>query len=170
MVAAATVPGVLRTGTHASRPAATAVGVGTLYACSTHGLIYQSDGATWSTWNTGPTPGASVIIDGGGATITTGDKGFIEIPFAATIIAARIVADVSGSMVVDIEKATYSGLFSTSSICASAKPTLSSARKNEDTTLTGWTTSVAAGDWLLFQVDSCSGISRATVALTMQKV
>lgn len=37
-------------GDHASRPAATAVPAGTLYACSDHGLIYQSDGATWATW------------------------------------------------------------------------------------------------------------------------
>lgn len=38
--------------THANRPAATAVPSGTLYSCSDHGLIYQSDGATWSTWAT----------------------------------------------------------------------------------------------------------------------
>jgi hypothetical protein len=37
-------------GIHSARPAATAVPQGTLYACSTHSLIYQSDGATWSTW------------------------------------------------------------------------------------------------------------------------
>lgn len=43
----------LLTGTHASRPAANAVPAGTLYACSTHGLVYQSDGSsTWSTWAT----------------------------------------------------------------------------------------------------------------------
>lgn len=39
-------------GTHAARPAATVVPEGTLYACSDHGLVYQSDGATWSTWAT----------------------------------------------------------------------------------------------------------------------
>ena len=49
-MAALTLPGVLLTGDHASRPAATAVANGALYACSTHGTIYQSDGATWSTW------------------------------------------------------------------------------------------------------------------------
>jgi hypothetical protein len=47
-----TLPGVLLTGTHASRPAANAVGTGTLYSCSTHSLIYQSDGSSWSTWAT----------------------------------------------------------------------------------------------------------------------
>jgi hypothetical protein len=51
-MALATIPGLFLTGNHASRPAATAVGSGALYACSTHGLIYQSDAATWSTWAT----------------------------------------------------------------------------------------------------------------------
>jgi hypothetical protein len=51
-MAVITVPGMFLTGDHASRPAATAVGGGTLYSCSTHSLIYQSDGAAWSTWAT----------------------------------------------------------------------------------------------------------------------
>lgn len=37
-------------GDHASRPAANTVPEGTLYACSDHDLIYQSDGGSWSTW------------------------------------------------------------------------------------------------------------------------
>jgi len=40
------------TGDHASRPAASAVGVGSLYSCTTHDLIYQSDGSSWTTWAT----------------------------------------------------------------------------------------------------------------------
>lgn len=39
-------------GDHASRPAATAVPDGTLYSCTDHSLVYQSDGATWATWAT----------------------------------------------------------------------------------------------------------------------
>lgn len=58
-----TMPEWLGTGTHAARPAATAVAVGALYACSDHLLIYQSDGATWSTW-------ADVSGSGGGAPST----------------------------------------------------------------------------------------------------
>lgn len=42
----------LISGLHAARPAATVVPVGTLYSCTTHGLIYQSDGATWTTYAT----------------------------------------------------------------------------------------------------------------------
>jgi hypothetical protein len=167
----ATVPGILRAGTHAARPAATDVGVGTLYSCSTHNIIYVSDGATWTTWSaiglTGTLSSVTFIIDGGLTVPGTGSKGFIEIPFACTITGARLAADASGSCVVDIKKATYSGLFSTSSICASAKPTLSSARKAQDTTLTGWTTAVAAGDWLEFNLDSITTITRLSVSLSL---
>lgn len=42
----------LPTGDHASRPAAGDVPEGTLYSCTDHDLIYQSDGASWSTWAT----------------------------------------------------------------------------------------------------------------------
>lgn len=173
MVAPATVPGILRTGIHSARPAATDVAVGTLYACSTHGTIDQSDGATWSTYYnsnlSGSTAVLSMIIDGGGSTLTTGSKGFVEVPFAGTITAWRVMANASGSVVVDVKKATYSGLPSTSSIAASAKPTLSSAQKNQDTTLTGWTTSVAAGDWLEFNVDSATTVTRVTVSITIAR-
>jgi hypothetical protein len=43
----------LLTGIHSARPAASAVPAGTLYSCTTHSLIYQSDGiSTWSTYAT----------------------------------------------------------------------------------------------------------------------
>lgn len=50
MTAIATMPVLLGTGVHGSRPAASAVGKGGVYACSTHSLIYQADGSSWTTW------------------------------------------------------------------------------------------------------------------------
>lgn len=52
MAAIGTLPVLLGTGIHASRPSASAVGKGGLYACSTHSLIYQTDGSSWTTWAT----------------------------------------------------------------------------------------------------------------------
>jgi len=52
MAAIGTLPVLFATGNHAGRPAASAVGKGGLYACSTHSLIYQTDGSSWSTWAT----------------------------------------------------------------------------------------------------------------------
>lgn len=51
-VADTSLPGVLLEGDHALRPAAADVASGTLYSCSTHGLVYQSDLSTWATWAT----------------------------------------------------------------------------------------------------------------------
>lgn len=47
---AATVAGILLSGDHASRPAAGTPPVGSVYACSDHGLIYYTDGGSWATW------------------------------------------------------------------------------------------------------------------------
>lgn len=53
--------------THANRPAANAAGqpFGALYSCSTHGLIYKTDGSTWSTYATlGGSPSGSITASG----------------------------------------------------------------------------------------------------------
>lgn len=113
----------------------------------------------------------TIIIDGGGSVITTGVKCDVEVPFDCTINRATLLADQSGSMVIDIWKDTYANYppIGTDSITASAKPTLSSATKSQDSTLTGWTTSVSAGDVLRFNVDSASTITRVTLSLKVTK-
>ena len=57
----ATPPVLYQNGIHASRPAADSGCV--LYTCETHGLIYRSDGSTWSTWLTLPTASATTWAD-----------------------------------------------------------------------------------------------------------
>lgn len=113
--------------------------------------------------------GFSFIIDGGGATITTGEKGHVEIPFGAVIQEVRLLADQSGSIVVDIWKDNFANFppAVADSITASAKPTISSATKSEDKTLIGWETGLQKGDILTFKVDSITTCKRVTVALTL---
>lgn len=110
-------------------------------------------------------------IDGGGSAITTGQKGYIEIPFACTITAARAFADQAGSIVVDVWNDTYANYPPTDadSITASAPITISATTKSQDTTLTGWDTAIEAGDVLGFNVDSVSTITRLTIVLTVTK-
>lgn len=111
------------------------------------------------------------IIDGGGSAITTGEKGDITIPFACTINEWTLLADQSGSVVVDIWKDTYANYPPTvaDTITASAKPTISAATKGQSSTLTGWTTSIAAGDVLAFNVDSASTVTRVTLSLKVTR-
>lgn len=115
--------------------------------------------------------GLEFVIDGGGIAITTGIKGDLEVPFACTIVSATLLCDQSGSIVVDVWKDTYANFPPTDadSITASAPPTVSSADKAQDTTLTGWTKSLSKGDILRFNVDSCTTITRATLSLKVEK-
>ena len=54
------------------------------------------------------------------------------------------------------------------SICASDLPTLSSAQEESDTTLTGWTVDIDAGDTLTFDIVSVTALTNLTVALTVK--
>ena len=112
------------------------------------------------------------IIDGGGSAITTGQKGHLEIPFKCEIERVTLLADQTGSIVIDIWKSTYADFPPTSanSICGTAKPTISAAQKSQDATLTDWTKTINAGDILAFNVDSVATITRVTLALKVKKV
>lgn len=90
-------------------------------------------------------------------------------PYNATIQNATIVSDLSGSIVIDVKKSNYADFPSTVSICASTKPTLTSARKSSDSTLTGWTLGISSGDVLEFVVDSASTLTKATLTLKVIK-
>jgi hypothetical protein len=112
------------------------------------------------------------IIDGGGSTITTGIKGDLEIPFACTITQATLLADQSGAIVIDIWAEDYANYPPTDadSITASTPPTITaSGVKSQDSTLTSWITSIAAGDTLRFNVDSVTSIQRVTLSLRVTK-
>lgn len=140
-----------------------------LLSRGTDGYLLASTGSTIA-WEAQMVT-VNFIIDGGGSAITTGVKGYIEIPFAGTITAVTTLLDQSGSIVVDIWKDTYANYppVDADSITASAPPTVSAATKATDSTLTGWTTSITANDILGFNVDSITTATRATIALRIRK-
>jgi hypothetical protein len=111
-----------------------------------------------------------ITIDGGGSAITTGVKGYVRFPYACTITKHTLLADQSGSLVIDMWKDTYANYPPTvaDTITASAKPTLSTAIKAEDSTLTGWTKTVTAGDVFGFSVDSATTVTRAHLIVECQ--
>jgi len=109
-----------------------------------------------------------VMLGNGVNEILTGVQCYVEMPFAMTIEAARVVSKESGSIVIDVWKDTYANFPPTDAdtITASAPPTLSSAAKAEDTDLTGWTKALAKGDWLAFNVDSVTTCTLVTLSLS----
>lgn len=112
------------------------------------------------------------VIDGGGALISTGIQGYLEIPFKCSITSVYLLADTTGSVVVDIWKDTYANYPPTvaDSITAAAKPTISASNKSVNSTLTGWTTTINAGDVLAFNVDSVTSITRLTITLNVNRI
>lgn len=110
-----------------------------------------------------------VIGEGGVTSPTVGSRPSspLSIPYDATIVRWRLIADVSGSIVLDVWKDTYANFPPTNgdSITGTDKPTLSSAQKAESTALTGWTTTIAAGDIMYVEVESASTLIVATLTL-----
>ena len=108
-----------------------------------------------------------IIIGNGVNVITTGVKGYMRVPFNCTIVRATMLADISGSCVIDVWKDAYSNYPPTNedSITASAPPTLSSQISSEDTTLSGWTVLLNQGDCLGFNVDSATTVKQVTLDL-----
>jgi len=138
-------------------------------ALSTAGAVRRLSTGAMST-DSGAT-NIMFVRDNNGSVLSTGIQGDITVPFAATITGVTMLADQTGSLVLDIWKAPYSSYppNSGNTICASAKPTISSATKDNYTALVGWTTSIAAGDILRFNIDSVSSITRITVAVTVTR-
>jgi hypothetical protein len=113
------------------------------------------------------------IIDGLGNVITTGVKGYIEVPFNLNLTQVVLLGDTSGSIVVDLWRCTFAQFDAganhpavTDRITASAQPTISSATSSKDATLAGWTTALNKGDILAYNVISCTNMKRVTASLS----
>lgn len=97
--------------------------------------------------------------NGAGVALTAGQTVRGRATAAMTITSCAVLADIAGSCAVAIWKDTFANFPPTGadSIVGAAPPTLSTADKSLDTTLTGWTTSIAAGDTFLCSITSISG-------------
>jgi hypothetical protein len=112
-----------------------------------------------------------VVFDNAGSEIEDNAHLEVLVPKAITITGAYAFADVSGSIVVDVWKDTIANYPPTDadSITSSAPITISTATNSTNTTLTGWTTAVAALSVLKFNVDSCTSITKCTIVLTYNR-
>lgn len=113
---------------------------------------------------------ATYVVNGGGSVISTGIAGQLSFSFACTILGWTLLADQSGSVVVDIWKVPFASYppTDTNTIVASLPPTITGAQAAASTTLTGWTTTVAANDTMMFNIDSVTSITNLTIALTIR--
>lgn len=138
-------------------------------ALTGNGLSKRTAANTWSLDD-----GTSHIFverQGNSTLLPPGVFADIRVPFAATIVGVTLLADVAGDAVVDIFKDTLANYPPTAadSICGSNKPTLDGARTYEDTSVTGWTTAIAAGDCLRFNIDSVNTITWLQVLIKIKR-
>jgi hypothetical protein len=110
-----------------------------------------------------------ITIDGAGASITSGVKGYVRVPYNCTITKAEMVANDTGTVTVQVWKDSYAAFPPTSAdaIYLSTPPNLTSNFKSTDSTLSGWTTSLSEGEYLAFNVPSASTGSLTRVTLTL---
>lgn len=108
-------------------------------------------------------------INGGGSVITAGKKCAVRAPYACTITGWTATADASGSISVQVNKADYATFPTTASIVASAPIALSSVQKQTGSP-TGWTTAIAAGDIIEFEVTgSPATITRLDISIEVTR-
>lgn len=108
---------------------------------------------------------------------STGTKSCSVVEVAGTIVAAHLIANAlptGSNLVVDVLKvgfSSYTGPASASSITASAVPTIATGGSNpryEDTTLTGWTTSIAANDVVCVAISTAPSGGATWAALSLE--
>jgi hypothetical protein len=129
-------------------------------------------GPTGMTGATGPAVSdITIVLDGGGSVLVAGLKGYYFVDFNCTITQATLLADQTGSAIVNIWSCTYANFnpgthpVAADKITSATPPTIASAVKAQDATLSGWSTSIVAGTVLAFNIDSVTTCQRLTLAL-----
>ena len=119
-----------------------------------------------------PVEVAEVVVDGGGATPSTGIVGDSVIPVDCTLVQWFLQADAEGDVVIDVWVKPFSAPEADSTpptiantITGSIPPQLSSQQGKRSLILTGWTTAIPANSWVRYNLVSISGITRFTLTL-----
>lgn len=107
-------------------------------------------------------------LDGSGSAIASGGTWYLsDVPYAGTITAWNIVADQSGSIVIDVWKTNAAVPTVANTITASSLPTLSSAQSAFVGSISGWTTAVTVGDVFAFHVNSAATVTKISLTITV---
>jgi hypothetical protein len=113
-----------------------------------------------------------ITIDGLGGVISSGQKGYVYVPYNGVITGWSLFSDALGSCVIDVWKDTYGNFPPTSgdSITGNEKPTLASQTSNRDLVLSSWTTTISSGDIIGFNVEaSPTGVTRVNLTINVNK-
>lgn len=111
----------------------------------------------------------TVSFDGGGSAIAENSQIELIVERACTILEWSMVGDQSGSVTVDIWRDIFPTIpDNADSITGGNEPALSLGQTATDATLSGWTTALNAGDLLIFNAESITSVTRATLVLKVR--
>lgn len=109
------------------------------------------------------------VVDNGSRPMTTGNKGYLTIDVTGIIESWILVADNDGTLEVDLRKCTFADYPNVVSICGGNTPKLVNTNKNTDITLSGWNTTLNAGDIIQYEViNTTVSISNFAIALKVK--
>lgn len=120
----------------------------------------------------GDTSGQIVAIwDGGGSTIDVTKTVDVVAPYAGTITDWEVLLDTATTVSVDVWKDVYANYPPTAAdkISASAPPNTSAADHAASSTLTGWSTTITAGDIFRFKPSAVGTATKMTVIINYSR-
>jgi len=156
---------------------------GKAWSCTTDTPVIGTDAINFTSFPLGGATANQAIgnITGGfqtndGSPCAVGSRFRIRCPYAGTITGWAVGADVADTISIEVRKCTqaqYDGgathPATGDKISASAPPNTSSSTKGASTTLTGWTTSVSAGDWIEMYLSACAAATLIICQLDITK-
>jgi hypothetical protein len=108
------------------------------------------------------------VIDSGSIAMLSGNKGSVTLDVSGVIESLVILSDQQGDLIIDIKKSNYSTFPVFNSIVGGVYPQMSNDRKIRDDNLSGWDTSIVAGDILTFDVVAVNNINRFLISLKLK--
>ena len=112
------------------------------------------------------------VFDAGTSALVANSQADAYVIAAGTITAWTMLGDVSGSAVIDVWKVAIASSPPTvantiiNTGAGGVKPTLSGAQHAQSASVANWTTSLAVGDTIRFNLDSASTCKRVTLVIT----
>jgi hypothetical protein len=107
-----------------------------------------------------------VTFDNGSSELISGDTGvYYTASYYGRIVGWYLTGSPSGSLVLDVWKASNAVPTVANTITGSEKPSLSGQALNNDLSLSTWTKNIHPGDVFGFSIDSVSGVTKAVLTL-----
>lgn len=113
----------------------------------------------------------AAVFHGSGVVLGSGLRVDVVVPYDCEVVGYTVLGDLTGSVSLSVHKASYADWPDTETAMATggAGPSITTARKNQGDTSTWATTTISAGDVLIFRVQSASDITRAVLTLSVNR-